>query len=80
VLTARSNGALESFIIQFSLLGVSRVEHSVGRDENITETCEALRYDGSLKTAVVHGLGGMGKTQVALAYAQRHKYEYSAIF
>ena len=59
---------------------MSRVEHFVGRDENITEICEALQYDGSRKTAVVHGLGGMGKTQLALAYAQRHKDEYSAVF
>jgi hypothetical protein len=28
----------------------------------------------------VHGLGGMGKTQLALAYAQRHKDEYLAVF
>lgn len=59
---------------------VLRVEHFVGREENITEICEALQYDGSRKTAVVHGLGGMGKTQLALAYAQRHKDEYSAVF
>jgi hypothetical protein len=59
---------------------VSRVEHFVGRDDNITEICEALQYDASQKTAVVHGLGGMGKTQLALAYAQRHKDEYSALF
>ena len=59
---------------------MSRVEHFVGREENITEVCEALQYDGSRKTAVVHGLGGMGKTQLALAYAQRHKEEYSAVF
>jgi hypothetical protein len=28
----------------------------------------------------VHGLGDMGKTQVALAYAQRYRDEYSAVF
>ena len=28
----------------------------------------------------MHGLGGMGKTQLALAYAQRHRDEYSALF
>ena len=39
-----------------------------------------VSYDGSRKTAIVHGLGGMSKTQLALAYVQRHKKEYSAVF
>jgi hypothetical protein len=28
---------------------------------------------------VVHGLGGMGKTQLTLAYCERHRTEYSSI-
>jgi hypothetical protein len=28
----------------------------------------------------VHGLGGMGKTQLALAYEKRHRDDYSAVF
>ncbi|CAI9635625.1 unnamed protein product [Alternaria burnsii] len=76
----RSNEPIESFTVQSSVLEVSRVEYLVGREENITEICEALQYDGSRKTAVVHGLGGMGKTQLALAYAQRHRDDYSAVF
>lgn len=58
---------------------VLRVKQFVGREENITEICEALQYDDSRKMAVVHGLGGMGKTQLALAYAQRHRDDYSAV-
>ena len=77
---ARSTKSVRSFTVQPSVSEVSRVEHFVGREENITEICEALQYDGSRKTAVVHGLGGMGKTQLALAYAQRHRDEYSAVF
>jgi hypothetical protein len=77
---ARSDKSVRLFTVQPSVSEVSRVEHFVGREENITEICEALQYDGSRKTAVVHGLGGMGKTQLALAYAQRHKDDYSAVF
>ncbi len=32
------------------------------------------------RIAVVHGLGGMGKTQLATAYAKRHREDYSAVF
>lgn len=77
---ARSNKSVRSFTVQPSVSKVSRVEHFVGREENITKVCEALQYDGSRKTAVVHGLGGMGKTQLALAYEKRHRDDYSAVF
>ena len=41
---------------------------------------KALGGDGSRRTVVLHGLGGIGKTQLAAAYAKRHKDSYSAIF
>jgi hypothetical protein len=59
--------------------GVSHVGCFVGRDEEIDAIHKVFQHDGSRKTAVVHGLGGIGKTQLALAYAQRHRKEYSAI-
>jgi hypothetical protein len=40
----------------------------------------ALRVDGSRGTVVLHGLGGIGKTQLTVAYAKRHKDRYSAVF
>jgi hypothetical protein len=39
-----------------------------------------LSGDGSRHTVVLHGLGGIGKTQLTIAYAKRHKDDYSAIF
>ena len=71
---------MASFAVQFSVPEVSHVEHFIGRDEEIEAICEGLQHDGSRKTVTVHGLGGMGKTQLALAYAQRHRDEYSAVF
>jgi ATP/maltotriose-dependent transcriptional regulator MalT len=40
-----------------------------------------LLQDHSSRTCVVlYGLGGMGKTQLAITYARRHKEKYTAIF
>jgi hypothetical protein len=41
---------------------------------------KTLSGDGSRRTIVLHGLGGIGKTQLTVAYAKRHKDNYSAIF
>ncbi len=41
---------------------------------------EELCGDGSRRTVVLHGLGGIGKTQLSIEYARRHKDSYSAIF
>lgn len=39
-----------------------------------------LRINGSRHIVIIHGLGGVGKTQLAIAYAKRHRAEYSAFF
>jgi hypothetical protein len=38
-----------------------------------------LNGDGSRRTVVLHGLGGIGKTQLAITYAKRYKDSYSAV-
>jgi hypothetical protein len=52
----------------------------VAREDELGEIHKALSGDGSRRTAVLHGLGGIGKTQLAVAYTKRHKDNYSAIF
>jgi hypothetical protein len=69
-----------SFAVQFSVPEVSHVERFVGRQEQLDAIHKELQHDGSRKIVVVHGLGGIGKTQLALEYAQRHRKEYSAVF
>ncbi|KAH6704227.1 hypothetical protein BKA61DRAFT_702991, partial [Leptodontidium sp. MPI-SDFR-AT-0119] len=46
----------------------------------LAEIHKALSCDGSRSTVILHCLGGIGKTQLAAAYAKRHKDSYSAIF
>ncbi|KAF2185388.1 hypothetical protein K469DRAFT_688164 [Zopfia rhizophila CBS 207.26] len=70
---ACSNNPIESFNVQFSVLEVPEVQHFIGRDEELDRIHEELGNNGSRKMVVVHGLGGMGKTQLALAYAKRHR-------
>ncbi|XP_044715953.1 tetratricopeptide repeat domain-containing protein [Hirsutella rhossiliensis] len=68
------------FSVSFSLSDVSEIEHFVARDEELAEMHSILRGDGSRRVVVLHGLGGIGKTQLTVAYAKRHRYDYSAIF
>jgi hypothetical protein len=70
----------ENFSIPFSLSIVSDIEHFVAREDELREIHKALSGDGSRHIVVLHGLGGIGKTQLAIAYAKRHKDNYSAIF
>jgi hypothetical protein len=71
VLAARSNGALGLFAVRFSMPEVSYVDRFVrARSEEPYAIRKEFQHNGPGKTVVVHGLCGMSKTQVALAYAQ----------
>jgi hypothetical protein len=52
----------------------------VAREDELSKIHQALSSDGSRRAVVLHGLGGIGKTQLSIAYAKRHKDNYSAIF
>ncbi|KAN0083094.1 hypothetical protein V8E54_002182 [Elaphomyces granulatus] len=68
----------EDFSIAFSLSNVSEIEQFVAREEELAEIHGMLRGDGSRRIVVLHGLGGIGKTQLTVAYAKRYKDNYSA--
>jgi hypothetical protein len=80
LLLTRSGFKREDFSVTFSLSDVSDVEHFVARKTELIKIDKALGGDGSRRAVVLHGLGGIGKTQLAVAYAKRHKDDYSGIF
>jgi hypothetical protein len=63
----------EDFSIAFSLSNISGIEHFVAREEELAELHKTLSGDGSRRTVFLHGLGGIGKTQLSVAYVKRHK-------
>ena len=70
----------ESFSVAFSLSEVAETRNFVARREELAQMHEALTGEDGRRTVVLQGLGGIGKTQLAVAYAKIHKGEYSAIF
>jgi ATP/maltotriose-dependent transcriptional regulator MalT len=70
----------ENFAIPFSLAGVPEALQFIGREKELEEIHSLLASDGRRRAVVLHGLGGIGKTQTAVAYARRHKGSYSAVF
>jgi ABC-type dipeptide/oligopeptide/nickel transport system ATPase subunit len=63
-----------------SLNDVSETEHFVARQEELADIHKALGHKDSRRTVVLQGLGGIGKTQLAVMYAKLHKTDYTAVF
>ncbi|KFY94703.1 hypothetical protein V498_03772 [Pseudogymnoascus sp. VKM F-4517 (FW-2822)] len=80
VVAARFRTQRENFSIAFSLSGVRDTERFVAREAELVEIHKELSGDSSRQTVILHGLGGIGKTQLSVAYAKRHRDSYSAIF
>ncbi|MFH9011764.1 FxSxx-COOH system tetratricopeptide repeat protein [Streptomyces sp. NPDC017943] len=53
-----------------------RNAHFTGRDDALRELRRRLTSAQDMATQVVHGLGGVGKTQLAVEYAYRHLSKY----
>jgi len=70
----------QDFSVAFSLYDVSEIDQFVAREDELAEIHGTLRGDGSRHTVVLHGLGGIGKTQLTIAYAKRYRDNYSAVF
>lgn len=52
----------------------------VARENELADMRQRLQGAKSRSAVVLHGLGGIGKTQLAIEYTRRHKEKYTAIF
>ncbi|KAL6712927.1 hypothetical protein ACLMJK_009482 [Lecanora helva] len=69
------------FSIPFSINGIPETNCFIGREEDLTALCKHFQGIGSKrKVTQLHGLGGVGKTQLALRFLRQRKDAYSAIF
>jgi hypothetical protein len=74
----------ESVPFSGKVLAVSNIpirvpEHFLGRDEALAEIDRALkRGEGRVAITTLHGMRGVGKTVLAVAYAERHRADYRA--
>ncbi|KAL0939237.1 NB-ARC and TPR domain protein [Colletotrichum truncatum] len=74
-----ANPPTATFTLALSLPGVTEVQQFVARGAELTRLHEALKHNGDRRTVVLHGLGGMGKTQLTIAYIKKHRDDYSAV-
>jgi len=71
------------FRIPFDMKGIPRTSAFVGRESYLDMIQQNLSPDSAARRrriCVLHGLGGIGKTQLAIEYARLHKNEYSSFF
>jgi len=72
---------LVRFNVPFDLTGLPAIEKFVGRQKELERLWHHLQPQNSNSRTVVilQGLGGIGKTQLAIRFARHHKDDYTAI-
>ena len=70
----------EQFAVGLDLTSFPEATQFVAREKELSRMYELLQGHRSRSCIVLHGLGGIGKTQLAITYARRHKEKYTAIF
>ena len=68
------------FAVGFDLFAIPEAAQFVARENELAEMRRLLHGHKSRSVVVLHGLGGIGKTQLAIEYTTRHKEKYTAVF
>ncbi|KAL6406436.1 Nucleoside phosphorylase [Ilyonectria robusta] len=71
----QSNSA--TFQLPINLSEIFEVTRFVARKEELGRIHDILKGTIGRRTVILHGLGGIGKTQLAIAYFKRHRTDYS---
>ena len=71
----------EQFRLVFSLAAAPEIDYFVGRASNLASIESVLLPFTTVerKVVVLHGLGGIGKSQLAIEYAKKHRDDYTAV-
>ncbi|KAJ5635765.1 uncharacterized protein N7484_009078 [Penicillium longicatenatum] len=69
------------FEVPLDLTSVPVIDNFVGRQAELDSLWQYLKPTDSQsrKVAVLHGLGGMGKTQLAVRFAREHKHDFTTV-
>lgn len=70
----------EKFAVDLNILSFPEPAQFVARQSELTEMHRLLHGHSTRSSVVLHGLGGIGKTQLAIEYIRQHKEKYTAIF
>lgn len=71
---------LDDYSVNLNLARIPNIAKFVGRESELSKMHKLLYDPDQRSVAVLHGLGGIGKTQLAVTYLRQHKAKYSAIF
>ncbi|KAL5373772.1 hypothetical protein DPSP01_012464 [Paraphaeosphaeria sporulosa] len=72
----------DQYAVPLNLASIPEAAQFVAREEELSQMHEQLYGHGHTSRAavVLHGLGGIGKTQLAIKYIRKHKEKHTAIF
>ena len=77
---------MTGYRVPFSMAGLPVTDHFVQREREMAQLEKFFGGNDSdvdgrrRKVFVVHGLGGMGKTQLCVEYARQHKDDFTTVF
>jgi AAA+ ATPase superfamily predicted ATPase len=67
-------------VVTSDLYAIPKAAQFVARENELAEMGQCLQSNKSRSAVILHGLGGIGKTQLAIEYIRRYKEKYTAVF